>query len=92
MPMPFARVMSEELLRAPQINVSANRRRLAIIETPTSVNRSRNNGRLVYPRLNRIRRNLFDNKNKRPPTPTPMIVSVIKGSSRHECDTTTNQT
>ena len=69
MPVPFARVMSQELLRAPQINVSANRRGLAIIETPTSVNRSRNNGRLVYPRLHQIRRNLFDNKNERPPSP-----------------------
>ena len=74
MPVPFARVMSEELLRAPQINASRSRRRVILIETPSSNDRSgssrRNNRRLINPK--RVRRNLFDEKNinQRPPTPT----------------------
>ncbi|KAH9426456.1 hypothetical protein DERP_011025 [Dermatophagoides pteronyssinus] len=74
MPVPFARVMSEELLRAPQVNASRSRRRVILIETPSSNDRSgssrRNNRRLINP--TRVRRNLFDAKNinQRPPTPT----------------------
>lgn len=74
MPVPFARVMSEELLRAPQINASRSRRRLNLIETPSSNDRSgssRRNNRCLL-NTTRVHRNLFDAKNinQRPPTPT----------------------